>query len=251
MSIRTTVITLILFYSSIVLSKPLKIGVLYWSSTIEGQVAMRCGLEQRAKELQQLGILDFQLLPFVAGDGTNGILNQIKQFKHLVLQEKVDAIIIQPTDNAALARSLQLANKNRIPVVAYDQYIVGGSLSSYITSNNYQAGQLNAEYIYPIFHDEIKIVTVDGDPASVANIQQGRLTVIDSAQFCGELGRQSMQTIFDLLTGKPVSKKILIPTFPIVKETLHIYKGWKAKIPKPFKKSWKKNELWNNQAIHL
>ncbi|HWQ10549.1 MAG TPA: substrate-binding domain-containing protein, partial [Holophaga sp.] len=54
---------------------------------------------------------------------------------------------VQPTDNAALAEALREANAARIPVVAYDQYISGGELAAYRSSDNYQAGALGGEYI--------------------------------------------------------------------------------------------------------
>ena len=87
-----------------------------------------------------------QLLPQVAGDGSQGITRQISQMLEMVRQ-KPAVIIVQPTDNAALSEPLREANKAGIPVVAYDQYISGGNLAAYITSDNYQAGFLNGEYI--------------------------------------------------------------------------------------------------------
>jgi len=258
-----------------------------------GQVAIRRGLETEAEQINQAlaakgGTL--RLLHRVAGDGEAGIENQINQM-YEILAIPVDCIIIQPTDNAALAAPLRTANLARIPVVAYDQYISGGQLAAYCTSDNYQAGYLDGEYIsskftadheirlvlveYPhvsstvkrvngfldalqalgcrykilktyfavepvgghraglnILHDfpeahsidviftvndggglavvealahagrrEIMVATIDGDPASAENIRAGRLTVIDSAQFCGPLEAQAMKTVFALLSG--------------------------------------------------
>ncbi len=50
-----------------------------------------------------------------------------------LIDQKVDLIIVQPTDNAALAKPLIKANKQKNPVVAYEQYILGGKLHSFIT----------------------------------------------------------------------------------------------------------------------
>ena len=134
--------------------KPLRIGVLYWSMNIPGQVAMRRGLEAEAAKINAAagsGRRGVVLLPQVAGDGHEGVERQIAQMNEMVRQ-RPDAIIVQPTDNAALAEPLRAANRAGIPVVAYDQYISGGKLASYVTSDNYQAGYLDGEYLASLFH---------------------------------------------------------------------------------------------------
>ncbi|WP_413290849.1 sugar ABC transporter substrate-binding protein [Bdellovibrio sp. HCB337] len=309
------------------------IAVLYWSMNIEGQVAMRKGLEAEAEKYNKSHSKKIKITPYVAGDGKEGIRNQVQQFK-TAIQSNPDAIIIQPTDNAALSGPLKVANRKKIPVIAYDQYIVDGKLRSFITSNNYQAGELNAEYImsfykrtdtikivvfeYPkvssttdrvegffdtlrkaeqnflvlktyeavepvggkkaaleflkdfpvkgsvdvIFsvndggglavvsellsaeRTEIKQATVDGDPASVQNVVNKKITVIDSAQFCGEIGRQSFLVTADVLNGKKVPAKVLVPTFPITEKTAGKYPGWSGEIPNAFRKPWAKDNKW-------
>jgi len=140
------------------------IGILYWSMSIPGQVAMRKGLEQHAAKLNKkgMGFPKNKLIAYVAGDGPKGMERQIRQMNKLI-QKKVDLIIVQPTDIAALSTSLKAANKAGIPVVAYDQYIIGGKLASYVTSNNYQAGYLDGEYIASKFDNKkaIKIILVE------------------------------------------------------------------------------------------
>ena len=313
----------------------LNIGVLYWSMNIPAQVAMRKGLEEEAGHLNQaahnIKKPVIKLLTYVAGDGELGMNNQIQQMRDLI-KKRVDLIIVQPTDNAALAQPLREANRAGIPVVAYDQYISGGELAAYRTSDNYQAGYLGGEYIssrfpddkeirvilveYPhvsstvertdgfrdsmaelhqgykilktytavepisgkkaakdILHDypekasvdviftvndggglsvvkgladagrkEILVATTDGDPASVKNIKNGCLTVIDSAQFCGPLGAEAMKTSYALLTGGKPPYYALVPVFPITRETMSIYPGWQGPVPHDFKKPWKSKQ---------
>jgi len=312
-------------------AKEYRIGVLYWSSNIPGQVAMSKGLENEAEKINKqaaaTGKPTIKLTIKTAGDGSDGIENQIRQMKEMIV-EKVDVIVVQPTDNAALAEPLRLANKAGIKVVAYDQYISGGTLAAYRTSDNYQAGYLDGEYIaskfpkekelrivlveYPhvsstvervngfldaikqaglkykvvksytavepvagkkaglailkdfpergsidvIFtvndggglpvvdeliragRNEIMVATIDGDPASVRNIQEEKLTVIDSAQFCGPLGAEALQAAYALLNGEKTPYHALVPVFPITKETVKQYPGWEGPIPPTFKKTW-------------
>lgn len=318
--------------------KVYRVATLFWSMNIDGQVAMRKGLEEQFKSLNENGKIEVQLTAFVAGDGESGIKNQVGQMINAI-NKKFDLIIIQPTDNAALSKALKMANEQSIPVIAYDQYIVDGELASFITSNNYQAGALGGEYIsslyapnteikivlvdYPnvsstidrvqgffdalkarkqkyrvianfqavepvggllaakeilatfplknsidvIFtindggglpivnelakagRNEIKVASIDGDPVSVENIRRSRLTVIDSAQFCAEIGRESAKQAYDLLLGKSIPKKVLVPTFPITKKTLDRYPGWLGRIPKSFTKPWLAHSRWDNSFV--
>ena len=85
---------------------------------------------------------------------------------------------------------------------------------------------------------EIVIATIDGDGASVKNIEEGRLTHIDCAQFCGALGRETMKVAYQRLLGKKVPRQVLVPVFPITKKTRHLFKGWNQPTPKKFKKPW-------------
>lgn len=324
---------------------PYRIGVLYWSMNIPGQVAMRKGLEATAEKLNshfaRTGSRTIELIALVAGDGPDGIENQIGQMNSLI-DLKPDLIIVQPTDNAALSKSLLRANQENIPVVAYDQYISGkGKLACFLTSNNYQAGFHGGEYIahrfknsrilniilveyphvsstvervngfidgltahqqpfrinrtyvavepvagrnagrdirrqYPapgsidvIFtvndggglavvqdlfendRSEIQIATVDGDPASVENIRNSKLTVIDSAQFCWHLGANALLAGYQILQGRDdLPPTILLPVFPITSETLALYKGWYGGIPESFTKPWaSRDSIWQWQLV--
>lgn len=321
--------------------KPVRIGVLYWSMNIPGQVAMRRGLEAEAariaRDAGERGQPGIELIPRVAGDGPTGIRNQIKQMTELIGLHP-DVLIVQPTDNAALAEPLRAANQAAIPVVAYDQYISGGKLAAYLTSDNRQAGYLDGEYVASLFPDghtirlvlieyphvsstverldgfldalkerhqafrilktyqavqpeegrrageailrdfpdpgsvdvvftvndggglsvvealakagrkEITVASIDGDPKSVDNIRAGRLTRIDSAQFCGPLGAEAIKTAYAVATGRPAARRTLIPVYPITTDTLAAYPGWSGPIPAPFRKPWPAREaVWQGK----
>ncbi|QDK37853.1 sugar ABC transporter substrate-binding protein [Bdellovibrio sp. NC01] len=282
---------------------------------IEGQVLMRKGLEEETAKFNAKNLDKIELTAYVAGEGRDGIIKQVEQLKQAV-KKSSDAIIIQPTDNAALAEGLQLANQHNIPVIAYDQYIVGGKLSGFVTSDNYQGGFDNGNHIDSLFpakkeikivvfeypqvssttervdgffdalrekhrrfqvvqryeavdpesgknavakflrdypeknsvdvvltvndggglsvvkellakkRTEIKHATFDGDPLSIENIKAGRLTVIDSAQFCAELGRRSIRTLIRVMKGETEIGKVRVPTFPVTLQNVNSYPGW-------------------------
>lgn len=326
-------------------AQELRIGVLYWSMNIPGQVAMRNGLEQEAirinKAAKRNKLPALKLIPQVAGDGADGVERQIAQMFEMVKQ-KPDIIIVQPTDNAALVEPLRAANQAGIPVVAYDQYISGGTLAAYITSDNEQAGYLDGEYIAAQFPDktaiklilveyprvsstverlngfldalrdhgqayqilktyeavepiagkiagqqilqefpakgsvdaifsvndggglamvdelakagrtEITVATIDGDPKSIENVRKHRLTHIDAAQFCGPLGAEALKAAYAIATGKSTPKQVLVPVFPITRETLSRYPGWGGPIPQKFTKPWAANNpVWEGALTSI
>lgn len=284
---------------------------------------MRKGFEEEISKFNNSGRDEIQIQPYVAGEGRKGVLNQIKQLEE-ALQGTPPALVIQPTDNSALALGLQEANRKKIPVITYDQYIVNGSILSYLTSDNYQAGWDNGIYINSLFdakknlrivvfeyprvsstmervdgffdalrkqdrpfrvlktyeavdpasgaqaaksflkdfpekgsvdviltvndgggitivkqlltksRTELVHATFDGDPESVKNIQEKKLTVIDSAQFCAELGRETARALIAHLKKSRVESKTLVPTFPVTLKNLAQYPGWMG-VPPPQK----------------
>jgi ribose transport system substrate-binding protein len=305
---------------------------------------MREGLERAAARINALaGQGDgrgVELLAHVAGDGEVGIERQIGQMRALVMAG-VALFIVQPTDNAALAQALREANDAGIPVVAYDQYIRGGRLAAYVTSNNYQAGYLGGEYAASLFPDAATIrvalveyphvsstvervngfldaieaqgrayrvvgnyraveplggraagaailrdfpapgaldvvftvndggglevaraldetgrtdlvqISVDGDPDAVARIASGQGVLrFDAAQFCGPMGEEAMRLAWEILHGREVAPQVLIPAFPVARETLSRYPGWAGPLPEPFEKPWPAREpAWQNRFI--
>ena len=324
--------------NAVAVDTPLRIGVLFWSMSIPGQVAMREGLEAEAARINGVAIKSGQrsveLIVRVAGDGAEGIERQMEQMSAMVAL-RPDVMIVQPTDNAALAGPLRAANLARIPVVVYDQYISGGSMAAYLTSDNRQAGYLDGEYVASLYADnyvirlilveyprvsstverldgfldalrdnhqsyrilktyeavepvggrlagqevlrdfpakgsvdaifavndggglavvdvlaeagrtEVVVASVDGDPKSIENIRAGRLTRIDAAQFCGPLGAEAMKAAYAIATGRPTSRRTLVPVFPITRETLARYPGWRGPIPDGFSKPWPSgNPIW-------
>ncbi|AFY01054.1 substrate-binding domain-containing protein [Bdellovibrio bacteriovorus] len=291
------------------------VAVLYWSMKIPGQVAMREGFEEEVTAYNKANEENkIKLTPYVAGEGREGLLKQIEQLD-LAVKSAPDAIVIQPADITILSRGVQDANSKNIPVFVYDQYIINAKMTSYISSDNYQAGWDNGLYIDSQFPPDkvLRIVpfeyfrvsatvermdgffdalrsrdrkftvlghfeavepvgglkaaqeymkkfkrgsvdviftnndgggliivktlwddgrkklihaTVDGDPASIENIKNKKMTVIDSAQFCGELGRETARTMIQFFQNGKVEPVKFIPTFPVTLETLKNYPGW-------------------------
>ncbi len=311
---------------------PFEIGVVYWSMAIPGQVAMRQGLEREAERLnRQHAGRPVRLRPAVGGDGEAGIQNQLHAI-HRFIGKRLDAIILQPIDSAALSAPVQAANQAGIPVFAYDQYVLEGKLACYVSSNNWLAGYLDGEYLahrfrarktpvrlviveFPYvsstverveglrdaFHDaqrpyvivgryqavepvsgraagreilakhppgtidavfcvndggghavmqelkragrrDVVMATVDGDPRMIAEIRRGGIVGIDTAQFMGALGAETMARAYQKLQGRQVPRQVLLTVFPITRENVDAYPGWEGAIPETIRKPWAPSE---------
>ncbi|XGC79390.1 substrate-binding domain-containing protein [Bdellovibrio bacteriovorus] len=306
------------------MAKDFNVSVLYWSMKIEGQVIMRKGFEEviNAYNASNKGKNKIILTRYIAGEGREGLLKQISQIETAV-QSRPDAIVIQPSDVSTLTKHAQEANSLNIPLFVYDQYVLNAKMTSYVTSDNYQAGWDNGIYIDSLFpagqeirivvveyfrvsatvervdgffdalrskgrkfqvvgryeavepesgkiagkqilkdfpkknsfdvlftnndggglsvvkelwnkgRKEIRQATIDGDPASVENIKNKRITVIDSAQFCAELGREIARKVIAYLNKEPFTQRHYIPTYPITEKTLKDYPGWMGRPTAP------------------
>lgn len=54
----------------------------------------------------------------------------------------------------------------------------------------------------------------------------------------------------DILDGKEVPKKIIIPTFPVTEKTVSQYSGWLGEMPPSFRKTWTDGKYFWHNKIH-
>lgn len=59
----------------------------------------------------------------------------------------VDALVIIPHNGAAMARAVEMAHAEGIPVLSYDRLITGAETDLYITFDNVKVGELQARFI--------------------------------------------------------------------------------------------------------
>jgi ribose transport system substrate-binding protein len=85
---------------------------------------------------------------------------------------------------------------------------------------------------------DVVMATIDGDPRAVAAIRRGGPIGIDTAQFCGPLGGESMRWTYRLLRGERVPRQVLLTVFPITRESLPAYPGWMGPVPARIRKPW-------------
>ncbi|MCR4408342.1 MAG: ribose ABC transporter substrate-binding protein RbsB [Anaerolineae bacterium] len=127
-------------------------------------VTLKEGAEQKAAELGvKLIVVDSQDDP--AKEATN-----IED----LIQKKVDALLINPTDADAVVPSVQKANAAGIPVFTIDRAAAGGDIVSHIASDNVAGGKMAGEYLAQLLGGKGKVVELEGIAGTSAARDRGQ-----------------------------------------------------------------------------
>lgn len=126
-------------------------------------VTLKEGAEEAAKE----GGAEVIVL-----DANDNVSKQISDVEDLI-QQKVDVIIINPTDSDAVVTAVEAANEANIPVVTIDRSANGGDVTSYIASDNVKGGVMAAEYIVEALGGKGKVVEIQGIPGASPTRDRG------------------------------------------------------------------------------
>jgi len=97
-------------------------------------------------------------------------LHEIRRF----IDERVDVIIVTPTNSHAVSRGVALANEAKIPVITLDRESVRGDVASHIGSNNLLGGNLAAGYLQMRLGRGAKIVELQGNSETTASVNRSR-----------------------------------------------------------------------------
>jgi len=81
------------------------------------------------------------------------------------IQKKVDVILLNAVDSRGIAGAVQQAVAANIPVIAVDVEADGGVTTS-ITSDNFQAGQLAGQYLVEKLNGKGNVVLINGNPVT-------------------------------------------------------------------------------------
>ncbi len=106
-------------------------------------------------------------------DGANDNAKQADQISTFITQ-KVDVIIVNPTDSDAVVASVTKANQAKIPVIAVDRNSNGGTLASFIASNNVEAGKLGGQQLLKAVPANAKVAMLIGIPGASAARDRGK-----------------------------------------------------------------------------
>jgi D-xylose transport system substrate-binding protein len=111
----------------------------------------------------------------------NDATSQQRQMTSMITRG-VDVLILDVTDPKALRSSVQSADREGVPVVAYDR-LAEGPVSGYVSFDGTQVGKLQGQALLDALGDEAvsgEIVMMNGDPTSpnYAWFKDGALSVI-------------------------------------------------------------------------
>lgn len=136
-------------------------------------VTLKEGAEAAAKE---------HGVKLIVVDAQDDPAKQVSDIEDLV-QQKVSAILINPTDGAAVVSAIQTANKANIPVFTVDRGAEGGDVVSHVASDNVAGGKMAGEYIKELLNNEGKVVELQGISGTSAARDRGEgfnQAVVDS-----------------------------------------------------------------------
>ena len=90
-----------------------------------------------------------------------------------LIESKVDVLIINPVDSAAISNSVIAANKAKIPVITIDRSADKGDIVAHIASNNVKGGEMAAEYIVKKLGEQAPVAELEGIPGASATRERG------------------------------------------------------------------------------
>jgi len=106
-------------------------------------------------------------------DAQDDTAKQISGVEDLI-QKKVDVLLINPTDGAAIGTAIEAANKANIPVITVDRAAESGQVVSHIASDNVKGGQMAGEYILEALGGKGNIVELQGIAGTSAARDRGQ-----------------------------------------------------------------------------
>ncbi|MEW4369650.1 ribose ABC transporter substrate-binding protein RbsB [Paenibacillus kandeliae] len=118
-------------------------------------------------EAQKLGI------KVIVVDAQNDSAKQSNDVDDL-LQQGVDALLINPTDSAAISAAVQSANGLDIPVITLDRSADKGDVKTLVASDNAKGGRMAADYLVKQLGTGAKIIELQGVPGASATRERGK-----------------------------------------------------------------------------
>lgn len=144
----------------------------------------------------------------VVVNGNNDPTTQLNQMQDLI-QQKVNAILLNPTDSQSLSSAVQLANNAHIPVITLDRSVTSGQVATYIASDNIQAGKMAADEIIKALNGQGQVIDLQGSlgTSAEADREKGFTQEIATASGITVVARQSAN--FDRSTALNVMQNLL------------------------------------------
>lgn len=162
-------------------------------------VTLRDGAQQRADDL---GII------LVVVDAQDDSAQEAANIDDLI-QQGVDALLINPTDSDAIVPSIARANEEGIPVFTIDRGATGGEVVAHVASDNIAGGELAGAFLLAAIGNAGSLVELEGIPGTSAARDRGAgfNAVVDGASDVTVVSRQTAN--FNRAEGLTVFENIL------------------------------------------
>ncbi len=106
-------------------------------------------------------------------DAQNDPAKQANDIADLI-QGKVNVLIINPVDSAAISNSVVSANGAKIPVITIDRSADKGDIAAHIASNNIKGGEMAADFIIKKLGEQTPVAELEGIPGASATRERGQ-----------------------------------------------------------------------------
>jgi len=155
--------------NSLATVKPIVIGFSMGTTREERWFKDRDLFSQRAQELGAEVIVTLS---------DYDVAKQILQIQNLISQ-KVDVIVVIPSDSEKIAPVIEEANKAGVKIIAYDRLIKNSNIDSYVSFDNVKVGELEAQSVFSVV-DEGKFAYIGGSATdnNAILLKEGAMNVI-------------------------------------------------------------------------
>ncbi|MBD3859188.1 ribose ABC transporter substrate-binding protein RbsB [Bacillus sp. 28A-2] len=186
--------------------KDIKIGLSISTLNNPFFVSLKNGV---TKEAKKLGI------EVVIADAQNDSAKQTSDVEDLI-QQGVDALLINPADSSAISTAVESANASDIPVITLDRSAESGKVEALVASDNIKGGEMAADFIIDKVGKGAKVAELEGVPGASATRERGKgfhqiadkdldVTAKQAADFDRTKGLNVME---NLLQGNPDIKAV-------------------------------------------
>lgn len=162
-------------------------------------VQLRDGAQKKADEM---GIsLNVQ-------DASNDASVQVNQLNNAATSG-ANVVIVNPTDSDAVVPAVESLNNAKIPVVAVDRSSNGGTIDSFIASDNVAGGKQAAEALAKSIQEEGEVLVLQGITGSSASRDRGKGFMEGIAAFPNIKVVAQQTAGFDRVQGLNVTTNLL------------------------------------------
>ncbi|MGL4672474.1 ribose ABC transporter substrate-binding protein RbsB [Cetobacterium sp.] len=155
---------MVLALSISTISEAAKIGLVISTQDNPFFVTLKEGAVSKAKEMgHEIVVLDSQ----------NDPSKELGNVEDLLVN-KIDVLLINPTDSDAVVSAVKAANRKKIPVITLDRASNGGKIVTHIASDNVAGGELAGNFIIEKLEGKSnKVVELQGIPGTTAARDRG------------------------------------------------------------------------------